>query len=141
MPARPVDVITPADEPAGPQPVDLMHELSIAQSLIELLEQRLASEGPVRVSRVGIAVGELSAVVPDAMQTAWQVATRQTRFEGATLEIETIGVTVYCPHCNQSRPAADPPRLRCSVCGTPADRMLTGMELEVRHLEVLDPDE
>ena len=65
-----------------------MHELSIALRLVELVEEQLAAE-PLNttVTAVDIRVGDLSSVVPEALQFAWGPATDGTRLQGAALRI------------------------------------------------------
>ena len=65
-----------------------MHELSIALRLVELVEEQLAGEPlATAVTAVDIRVGELSSVVPEALQFAWGPATDGTRLQGAALRI------------------------------------------------------
>jgi hydrogenase nickel incorporation protein HypA/HybF len=63
-----------------------MHELSIALRLAELVEEQLAGEPPTTVvTAVHIRIGDLSSVVPEALQFAWEPATQGTRLHGANL--------------------------------------------------------
>ena len=65
-----------------------MHELSIAMRLVELVEDQLKGEPPgALVCAVDIRIGDLSSVVPEALQFAWEPATDGTRLAGATLRI------------------------------------------------------
>ena len=65
-----------------------MHELSIALRIVELVEDQLTSEPPgTLVCAVDIRIGDLSSVVPEALQFAWEPATAGTRLQGAALRI------------------------------------------------------
>ena len=65
-----------------------MHELSIALRIVELVEDQLAGEPPgAVVCAVDIRIGDLSSVVPEALQFAWEPATEGTRLQGAALRI------------------------------------------------------
>ncbi len=56
-----------------------MHELSIAMSLAELVEEQLAAEPDATVTAVDIRIGTQSSVVPEALQFAWEPVSRGTR--------------------------------------------------------------
>jgi hydrogenase nickel incorporation protein HypA/HybF len=64
-----------------------VHELGIALEVIDLACAR--AEG-ARVRRVRLEVGALTAVLPDALRFAWELATEETAAEGATLEIVEV---------------------------------------------------
>lgn len=61
-----------------------MHELGIAQGIVELVAEK--SEG-ARVVRVVVVVGRLVAVLPDALRFCFELAAEGTVAEGAALEI------------------------------------------------------
>ena len=66
-----------------------MHELSIANGIVELCAERAGGE---RVTRVRLEIGQLSAVLPDAVRFCFDVCAKDTVVEGALLEIiETPG--------------------------------------------------
>ncbi|QOV92406.1 hydrogenase maturation nickel metallochaperone HypA [Humisphaera borealis] len=126
-----------------------MHELSIAQSLVELMEDELiasrspdaASHAVFYVGRVVIKVGALSGVVPEALASAFPVAISRSSIRGATLTIEEIPVTVFCPTCDARHELSSPQRLRCPVCDTPTPDVVGGRELELVSIEVLDDND
>lgn len=64
-----------------------MHELAIAMSLAELVEEQLADEPDAAVTAVDIRIGTLSSVVPEALQFAWEPVARGTRLQGSELRI------------------------------------------------------
>ena len=114
-----------------------MHELSIAHSLIGLIEEQLSSETD-RVRTVKLRIGALSAVVPAALRSAFRVAASGTAAEGAVLEIESVSVTAWCDACNVERQITGMMRLVCPVCGARMPRIICGRELELVSLEVFD---
>ena len=61
-----------------------MHELSIAQSIVEMVCERA---GEARVHRLTLVIGKLSAVMPDALRFCFDVCAEGTVLEGAALEI------------------------------------------------------
>ena len=67
-----------------------MHELSIALSLIEGVEEELAKHGSARVSVVHLRLGRLSGVAKQALLFSYDVACEGTRLQGSTLQIEDM---------------------------------------------------
>jgi hydrogenase nickel incorporation protein HypA/HybF len=62
-----------------------MHELAIAESIVDAVCEKAAGRA---VHRVTVRIGRLSAVVPDALRFCFDLATEGTPAEGAVLEIE-----------------------------------------------------
>jgi hydrogenase nickel incorporation protein HypA/HybF len=113
-----------------------MHEMSIAQSLVDLVAEQLAPTPEVLVRAVRVRIGELSGVIPEALQSAWPAASRRTIAAGAALRIEPQAVTLWCETCRDERPARSVQSLRCASCGTPSNDVRRGREMELLALEV-----
>lgn len=110
-----------------------MHELTVAESIVHAV---IDAVGDAHVESVEVAVGVLSGVVPDALEFAWDVATADTALAHSGLVIDLVPVTVFCAPCT----ALVTPDIgfRCPSCGTIADQIRTGQELEVRSARVHD---
>ncbi len=118
-----------------------MHELSIAQSMIDvILEQLSGQPDGVKVTRVRIAVGQLSGVIPPALQSAFASATQGTAVQGGILEIDERPVRIWCPKCQSEQPALSPQSLRCTTCHTLSQDVRSGRELELLELTLVDPE-
>jgi hydrogenase nickel incorporation protein HypA/HybF len=115
-----------------------MHEMSIAQSLFEIVMEAVEGEGNVAVvERVDLRVGKLRAVVPDSLAFCFEVVCQGTRLEGAALRIEEVPVWVSCRDCRKVEEKTDPIFL-CSRCGSPRIELVSGKELEITGIEVTD---
>ena len=115
-----------------------MHELSIALSIVEGVEEELARRPGTRVSAVHLRLGPLSGVVKDALLFSYGVACEGTALAGSQVIIEEIPIELYCATCGEERPAVSLQNLCCSVCGTPSGEVRRGTELEVCALELED---
>jgi hydrogenase nickel incorporation protein HypA/HybF len=115
-----------------------MHELSIAESLVELVTDEVGLNDSTRVVSVRLRLGSLSGVVAQALLFAYGAATGGTALEGSTLEIEEVTAVVFCPQCRREHDLADIRRLRCPVCNSPAPHVVRGKELEVVSVTVAD---
>lgn len=110
-----------------------MHELSIAASMVELVQQELAKRGLSKVTEVKVVVGELSNVVPEALEFCWEVATQETPAAGSSLVIETRPVTAKCRACGHDFTVANYSFL-CPACNSGETEQTGGNELYIEHL-------
>jgi hydrogenase nickel incorporation protein HypA/HybF len=113
-----------------------MHELSIALSIIDLVQEESSAHGEVQVEAVHLKIGQLSGVVKDALVSSYEMATQDTPLEGSRLVIEEVPVVVNCPECKAPRPVHSVQSCCCAVCGTPTVNIVQGRELMVTALEV-----
>lgn len=114
-----------------------MHELSVAQGLIDVACEAAEREGDVRVTRLTVRIGRLSGVVREALRFAFDLAAAGSLCHDAALEIEEVPVTVRCPVCCAAKSLADDYAFVCPTCGSPTPELLTGRELELVSLEVV----
>ena len=113
-----------------------MHELSIAMSILESLEEEANARGCGSVEAVHIRVGGLSGVVPEALASAYELAAEATPFARARLVIEQVPIVIYCRACRQERQTESPRWFCCPECNTLSGELVSGRELEISALEV-----
>ncbi len=111
-----------------------MHELSIAQSLLEIIVDESKRHGLERISKVRLQIGKLAAVVPESLTFCFELVSRDTVASGAVIEIESVGITARCEKCDFSFEVQDRIFL-CPRCGEPALELLGGRELSVVSIE------
>ncbi|MBA2239731.1 MAG: hydrogenase maturation nickel metallochaperone HypA [Solirubrobacterales bacterium] len=109
-----------------------MHELSIAQSVVEVATRHAAGR-PVRV--VELRVGHLRQVVPASLEFAWELLTEGSPLDGARLEIEVVPARVACRDC-EAESVIDGFPLACGRCGALDVEVVAGEELLVSELEL-----
>ena len=76
-----------------------MHELSLAQSMVEILTPIAREHGARRVLRAHLRLGELTHADPETLTFAFEVAVRGTLLEGCLLEITRVPLRGACPAC------------------------------------------
>ena len=108
-----------------------MHELSIAQSVVDTVLERT---GERHVTTVRLQVGRLSGVVADALLFCFDLATAGTPLEGATLEIEEPTGRAHCRDCGAEFAVQDL-ILLCN-CGSADVEVMSGRELQLTSVEV-----
>jgi hydrogenase nickel incorporation protein HypA/HybF len=113
-----------------------MHELSIANSIIDLASEVAASAGARRVTAVHIRIGSLAGVAAESLTFCYEVASRGTLLDGSRLVVESAPVVIHCPSCERDVELEDLLRFVCPRCGTPTADVRSGRELEIESIEV-----
>jgi hydrogenase nickel incorporation protein HypA/HybF len=113
-----------------------MHEASIAIELVQLVQEQTLLNNATRVLKVGIRIGELSSVIPEALLFAWNDSTLGTVCESSKLEIERVKAIGICANHGQVTLELQK-GLRCPVCNMPTPNIVQGEELELDTLELL----
>ncbi len=111
-----------------------MHEMSIAQSVVDIILQESQNHQVNRVLSVAVKVGELSAVETESLQFCFNFLSKGTLAEGAKLEIERVQVTCRCQECG-SNFTVQGLVFVCPSCQSPEVEMMTGRELSVESFE------
>ena len=112
-----------------------MHELALARSLIELVDDHAARQGARRVRRINVRLGEMSAMTR-ALHFCFASASRGTACEGAVLAIEEIPLTVNCRFCAAVKAPSGRYNFRCPDCGRPTPEVVTGREMQLASIEL-----
>jgi hydrogenase nickel incorporation protein HypA/HybF len=113
-----------------------MHEMALAASVLEIVEDTARKNGASQVRAVRLAIGRLSHVEPDALRFAFDVVTRQSIAQGARLEIDATDGTAWCMKCSASVPVA---RLgdACPRCGSYQLQVTGGDDMRVQDIEIV----
>ena len=112
-----------------------MHEMSLTESLLRLIEEQAATQRFDRVRTVRLEIGLLSHADPEAIAFCFAAASRGTRAQGARLEILRSPGRAWCMACARTVPLAeryDP----CPDCGGHQLQVAEGDGLRLRELEV-----
>jgi hydrogenase nickel incorporation protein HypA/HybF len=111
-----------------------MHEMSITQGSIDLC---IEHAGGRRIRSLDVEIGELSSVVPEAIEFCFEACSRETLLEGAQLTIIRIPGVGQCHECGLETLLAELYG-SCLHCGSNRVTIMTGEELRVREIEVDD---
>lgn len=115
-----------------------MHELSIAQDIVDIVRQNLPGKGTQPVRRVKVRIGEMAGVVPDSLEFCFQAITSNTMCEGAALVIEHVPVVLRCNACGKES-ALEHLAFYCPFCRSTDVVMISGNELQIVEMEIDDP--
>ena len=112
-----------------------MHELSLANSMLEIAENEARRGGFRRIAAIRLEIGLLSCVAPEALRFCFASVTRGSLAEGARLDIVSVPGTGRCPRCGTDFPLEEPYGV-CPDCDT-ALEVTAGAEMRVREIEVV----
>ena len=108
-----------------------MHELSVADALVELVRRRLPAGALLR--RITVRIGPLHAIAPEAMQWAWKSAAEKAGWSGAQLELDLPPWRLRCLSCGRRWQSALVDEL--CVCGAIGAVLEDGAEMLLLSFE------
>ncbi|HEX5393197.1 MAG TPA: hydrogenase maturation nickel metallochaperone HypA [Rhodocyclaceae bacterium] len=112
-----------------------MHEMSLAEGVLQLIEDAAKRDGFSRVKTVWLEIGQLAAVETEALRFCFDAVTRSSLAEGATLEIIDTPGTGWCLKCSANVPMTEALGA-CPQCGSYQMQVTSGTEMRVKELEV-----
>lgn len=112
-----------------------MHELSLAENVLQIIEEAAVEQGFRRVKTVVLEIGSLAAVEPDAMAFCFDAAMRGSCAEDAELRIVSAPGIGRCADCATEFGLEELPAA-CPSCGGYRVEPIAGMALRVSELEV-----
>lgn len=111
-----------------------MHELSYCEGVLEAVERRAAGRP---VARLGVRIGAVHRIVPDAFQQSFQIAATGGPAEHAVTELVVVPVRGHCMDCRTDFESADPSPA-CSSCGSFDVAVEGGDEVVLEWLRYVD---
>jgi hydrogenase nickel incorporation protein HypA/HybF len=112
-----------------------VHEMGIANSILEAVEKEARKYPGARATKVGVRVGELAAIDAEALKFCFEVLARDTELDGLQLEIEFCPRQHRCGLCDRIFIVRDYD-CRCPHCHNLAAECVSGDELELAYVEV-----
>ena len=112
-----------------------MHEMSLCQSVVRILQSEARQRNFRRVKTVRLQIGALSCVMPEAMDFCFKAVTAGTLADSARLELVRLPGAAWCMSCGETveiRERYD----ACPQCGGYELQVTGGDELRVTELEV-----
>jgi hydrogenase nickel incorporation protein HypA/HybF len=117
-----------------------MHELAIAQNILEIVRQSVPEEQAPDVKWVRVRVGQLSGVIPDSLDFCFSVIVGETKMRQAGLAIEQVPTVSRCKECGNQFQIEDMVFV-CPACKSTDLEIITGRELQVVEIELIDEKE
>ncbi|MDB1122377.1 hydrogenase maturation nickel metallochaperone HypA [Vibrio algarum] len=113
-----------------------MHEMSLCESLIQVIEEQAKAQGFNKVKTVFLEIGTFAGIEIDALTFCFDVVCRETMADSATLEIIELPGTAWCFDCGKEVTIStriDP----CPECSGYSLQTKSGDEMRIKELEVV----
>jgi hydrogenase nickel incorporation protein HypA/HybF len=111
-----------------------MHEMSVAQGLLSILQAQAEAHGIARVSRVRLKIGRLRGLDARQLRLAFEALAEGGLADGAELDVDEIAARARCRACGAVWRAADY-RFDCPECAAADAEILEGRELYIESFD------
>ncbi len=112
-----------------------MHELSLAENILQLIEDAAQQQHFTQVEAVWLEIGQLACVEHESLRFFFNSVKKDTIAQEAKLEIITITGQGICDRCHQTI-AVNSYDMACPRCGSYAVTITQGEEMRMNALEV-----
>ncbi len=112
-----------------------MHEMALAEGVLELVEEAARTHGATRVASVCLELGALSHVEVEALRFCFDAVTRGGPAAGARLDVVTTPGEGWCMPCGARVPVAALGE-SCPNCGSYQLEITAGAEMRLREIEI-----
>ncbi|HUL13793.1 MAG TPA: hydrogenase maturation nickel metallochaperone HypA [Methylococcaceae bacterium] len=117
-----------------------MHELSLCEDLLEQVLAIAREHRAQKVAGITVRIGPLSGIEPLLLESAFSIGRVGTLAAQAELIMERQPVRVLCGSCG-AETEAGVSRLLCGICGGNDTKLLSGDELILASVELLNAAE
>ncbi len=116
-----------------------MHELPIAQGILESVLRHAADSNAARVTTIYLVIGDLSGVASECVEFYWDALSQGTPAHGAAIHVRRVPFEMTCLDCAHAfNPTGVAFGYDCPVCGASRVKMSHGQEC---YLEAIDVDQ
>lgn len=112
-----------------------MHEMSLAEGVLQLVEETAQREKAQRVKLVVLEIGRLSSVEPEALKFCFEAVTHGSIAHGAALEIVSVPGAGWCMPCGETVPMTESFGA-CPKCGSYQVQPTGGADMRVKEIEI-----
>ncbi|MCD4673297.1 MAG: hydrogenase maturation nickel metallochaperone HypA [Anaerolineaceae bacterium] len=112
-----------------------MHELSVTESILNIVKKHAAQADAKQVTGIHIVIGALSSIVDDSVQFYWDIIAQETICATANLHFKRVPATLNCQDCNHSYTIEDE-LTPCPKCGSINIKIVSGEEFWLESIEI-----
>lgn len=113
-----------------------MHELSLCQHTIEIIEEQALKHRAKKVTAVWLEVGAFSCVETSALDFCFSMVCRGTLAEGCQLHLHQQEAECWCYDCQQSITLLSMQVRRCPQCQGDNLRIVADDSIQINRLEI-----
>ena len=112
-----------------------MHELSIMQSVLEVVRENAECSNIGKVNKLKLVIGKSTMIMPDSLQFCFEALSQDDLFRGAVLEIEEKETIINCLNCKERFIQEEDYCFLCPGCGSNQVEIIQGREMYIDYYE------
>ena len=112
-----------------------MHEMSLAEGILQIVEDAAKAQGFSKVREVRLEIGALSGVEVEALSFCMDVVLKNSVADGAKVELDRVPGAGWCMQCADTV-AIEALYDACPKCGSYQVQATGGTEMRVKDLLV-----
>lgn len=117
-----------------------MHELPVTRGILSVVLQAAAQANARRITAIDLVIGDFSSIVDDSVQFYFDILSRGTPAEGATLHFRREAAIATCWDCSHQASVRAPLLSHCPACNSTRLQVSGGRAFYVHSMEVEDED-
>lgn len=112
-----------------------MHEIGVVRSMMRTVEDFARDSGIDEIVSIVLEIGDLSMIIPKYVEDIYSVVSKDTRFEGTELVIETVEGQGVCRDCKRAFPIVKNEGY-CPRCGKRNADIISGRDFIIKEIVV-----
>ena len=112
-----------------------MHELSIAQNILEIVRETADKNNAKTISGIELEIGKFSGVEIDALEFTLQTLMENLELQNTTVTIDNITGMGHCNDCGNDFEMMNM-YVGCDACKSNSINITAGQELRVKSINV-----
>lgn len=112
-----------------------MHELAVTESILRICRDEGEKRKLKCIKKINIKVGELTGLVPNAVEYYFEIISKDTLAEGAKINIEKLPIKIECRGCNY-KGLLERDKSTCPICKGYNFKIVNGNDFYIDTLEV-----
>lgn len=112
-----------------------MHEIGVVRSMMRTVEDFARNNGIDEIVSIVLEIGDLSMIIPKYVEDIYSVVSKDTRFEGTELVIETVEGQGVCRDCKRAFPIVKNEGY-CPRCGKRNADIISGRDFIIKEIVV-----
>jgi hydrogenase nickel incorporation protein HypA/HybF len=112
-----------------------MHELPVTESLLEIAIRHATESDATRITNLHLVIGQLASIIDDSVQFYWDIISKGTIAEGASLHFKRIPTEFSCSDCDLLYHPENND-FKCPTCNGINVLIVAGREFYLESIEV-----